>query len=72
MAQSDERQTSNKSGVRSTARKMDNSRYGFGQQPASRRKEGAFANGEKIRAAAQHPEHGSTRPSKRRALERMK
>ena len=72
MAHSDERQTSNKSGVRSTARKMDSSRYGFGQQPASRRKEGAFANRDKMRAAAQHPEHGSTRLSKRRALDRMR
>jgi hypothetical protein len=72
MAPRDERQTSNKSGVRSTARKMDNSRHGFGQQPAARRKEGAFANDQKIRSAAEHPEEGSTRPAKRRALDKMK
>ena len=72
MANSDERQTSNKAGVRSTARKMDNSRHGFGQQPAARRKEGAFANEEKMRAAALRPQEGTTRPAKRKALERMK
>ncbi len=72
MANNDERQTSNKSGVRSTARKMDSSRHGFDQQPAARRKAGAFANDEKMRGAAQHPEHGSTRASKRLALDRMR
>jgi hypothetical protein len=71
MANSNERQTSNKSGVRSTARKMDNSRHGFAQQPASRRPQGAFANDEKMRGAALHPERGSTRPAKRSALDRM-
>ena len=72
MATRDERQTSNKAGVRSTARKIDNSRHGFAQHPGSRRKEGAFANETKIRAASEHPEEGATRPAKRRALERMK
>lgn len=72
MADRNERQTSNKSGVRSTARKMDNSRHGFGQEPAAKRKAGAFSNAQKMRGAALHPEHGSTRPSKRSALERMK
>jgi hypothetical protein len=67
-----ERQTSRKSGVRSTARKLANSRHGFAQNPASRRPEGAFANEEKLRSAAMHPEEGTTRPAKRGALERMK
>jgi len=72
MATRDERQTSNKAGVRSTARKMDNSRHGFGQQPAARRKEGAFANEERMRGAALHPEEGTTKPAKRGALSRMR
>ena len=37
------RQSSNKSGVRSLGKKMDNSRYGFQSQPASHQKPGAFA-----------------------------
>ena len=72
MATRDERQTSNKAGVRSTARKMDSSRHGFGQNPATRRKAGAFGNEEKIRAASEHPEQGATRPAKRAALGKMK
>ena len=71
-ADPNERQTSRKAGVRSTARKLDNSKHGFAQHPASRRPEGAFANDEKMRSAAMHPEEGTTKPAKRRALERMK
>jgi hypothetical protein len=72
MANTRERQTSVKSGVRSTARKLDNSKHGFDQHPASRRPGGAFGNEDKIRAASQHPEGGATKPAKRAALSRMK
>jgi hypothetical protein len=42
MAKSAERQTSGKAGVRSTAKKMDSSRHGFGTEPAARKVTGAF------------------------------
>lgn len=37
-----ERQTSNKAGVTSTAKKMDSTRHGFRTAPAARKTEGAF------------------------------
>jgi hypothetical protein len=35
-------QSSNKAGLRSLGKKMDNSRHGFDPQPAARKAEGAF------------------------------
>ena len=42
MADERERQTSNKAGLRSLGKKMENSRYGFDEHPASRKTAGAF------------------------------
>lgn len=42
MADERERQTSNKAGLRSLGKKLDNSRYGFDEHPASRKPAGAF------------------------------
>lgn len=61
------RQTSRKSGVKSTARKMDNSRHGFAPQPASNKTAGAFG-----KEAARGKEMSAPRPGKRAALGRQK
>ena len=42
MAKTPARQTSNKAGLRSLGKKMDNSRHGFDPQPAARKAGGAF------------------------------
>lgn len=42
MADERERQTSNKAGLRSLGKKLDNSRYGFDEHPGSRKTAGAF------------------------------
>ena len=52
MATERERQTSNKAGVKSLAKKLDNSRHGFNEQPASRKIAGAFGHEERVRGAA--------------------
>lgn len=49
------RQTSNKAGLTSTAKKMESARHGFGTQPAARKAEGAFGlegRGERRRSGA--------------------
>jgi hypothetical protein len=61
------RQTSKKSGVKSTARKMDNSRHGFAPHPASNKTAGAFG-----KEATRGRETGGPRPGKRAALGRQK
>jgi hypothetical protein len=71
MADERERQTSNKAGVRSLGKKLDNSRHGFDEHPASRKTAGAFGR-EEARGAAEESARGSTRPSKQEPLSRMK
>jgi len=71
MADERERQTSTKSGVKSTAKKMENSRHGFDEHPASRKTAGAFGHEEKIRGSRESS-RGSIRPAKTESLTRMK
>ena len=66
-----ERQTSNKAGVKSTAKKMANSRHGFGEHPASRKTAGAFGYEEKI-LGSRESSRGSTRAPKTASLAKMK
>ena len=61
------RQTSRKSGVTSTAKKMDSSRHGFASHPASHKKAGAFG-----KEAVRGKEVSGPRPGKRSALDRVK
>ncbi len=61
------RQTSRKSGVTSTAKKMDNSRHGFAPHPASHKIAGAFG-----KEAMRGKETSGPRPGKRSALDRVK
>ena len=70
MADERERQTSNKAGVKSLAKKMDNSRHGFDEHPASSKTAGAFGREEGSGAEESAP--GSTRPAKQEPLGRMK
>jgi hypothetical protein len=72
LADERERQTSNKAGLRSLGKKMENSRYGFDEQPASRKTAGAFGHEERMRGSARDSSSGTTRESKIRALGRMK
>ena len=68
-----ERQTSNKAGLRSLGKKLGNSRYGFGEQPASRKTAGAFgrergmADESEERAAnrEERPANSKERPANR-------
>ena len=71
MADERERQTSNKSGVKSTAKKMENSRHGFDEHPASRKTAGAFGHEEKLRGSRESS-RGSTREPKIASLAKMK
>jgi hypothetical protein len=66
----DERQTSNKSGVRSLGKKMDNSRHGFDTHPASKKVAGAYGK-EEVRNAVPS-ESGTSHRSKRAALQKMR
>jgi hypothetical protein len=64
------RQTSTKSGVTSTAKKMDSARHGFKSQPASRKAEGAFGlegKGELRQSGA-----STAKPGKQAALRGLK
>ena len=64
------RQTSNKAGVTSAAKKMDSARHGFGSQPASRKVDGAFGlegRGERRRSGA-----STVRAGKQAALRGLK
>ena len=65
-----DRQTSNKSGVASTAQKQDNSRHGFGTQPASRKVAGA--SGLEGRGARRHGGASTRKGGKSAALRTMK
>jgi hypothetical protein len=66
------RQTSNKAGVRSLAKKMGNSRHGFESQPASHKKAGAFAQESRPTAGRAKPGTSATREGKAAALRRVK
>ena len=72
MAKTAERQTSNKSGLRSLAKKLDNSRYGFATQPASRKKGGAFGQESRATSARNEAGTGTTHAGKAAALRRVK
>lgn len=61
------RQTSRKSGVRSTAKKMDNSRHGFAPHPATSKTGDAFG-----KEAMRGREVSGPRPGKKAALSRVK
>ena len=55
------RQTSSKAGVRSMGKKVDNARYGFGSQPASRKVTGASGlegRGQRRQGSASAPKSG--------------
>ena len=71
MADERERQTSNKSGVKSTAKKLENSRHGFNEHPASRKTAGAFGYEEKS-PSSRESARGSTRAPKAASLGKMK
>jgi len=71
MADERERQTSNKSGVKSTAKKMANSRHGYDEHPASRKTAGAFGQEERIHGSSESS-RGSTRAPKTASLGKMK
>ena len=68
-------QSSNKAGVRSLGKKMDNSRHGFETQPAARKPAGAFGQerGESRRAVRQsQPGTATPKGGKAAALRRVK
>jgi len=72
MAEERERQTSNKTGVKSTAKKLENSRHGFDEHPASRKTAGAFGHEERVEGRSTESARGSTRPAKSESLDKMK
>jgi hypothetical protein len=72
MADERERQTSNKAGVKSLAKKLNSSRHGFDQTPASSKTAGAFGHEDRIHAAAHDSSRGTTHKGKLASLGRMK
>jgi len=66
------RQTSNKSGVTSTSKKLDNSRHGFDSQPATRKVAGAFGKERGSAGAKGRSSNAATREGKAAALRRVK
>ena len=60
MADERERQTSNKKGLRSLGKKLENSRYGFDEHPGSRKTAGAFGR-EAARGAEEEPSNSEER-----------
>ena len=72
MADERERQTSNKAGVKSLAKKMDNSRHGFDEHPATRKTPGAFGEEEHVEGSDRGSAKGSTRQGKLASLDRTK
>ena len=46
------RQTSNKAGVKSLAKKQDSTRHGFNVEPPARKVAGAFGKEDRVRAGA--------------------
>jgi hypothetical protein len=65
-----DRQTSNKAGVTSTAKKMDSTRHGFRTAPAARKAEGAF--GLEGRGERRHGGASTAKGGKSAALQGMK
>lgn len=63
-------QLTSKTGMKSLSKKMDSSRHTFERHPASQRTPGAFGR-EEIRNAHESGS-GTTRPSKKAALGRMR
>ena len=59
-----------KAGVKSLSRKLDNSRHGYNQHPATSKTAGAFGKEEQMRA--HESATGSTRDAKTKSLARMK
>lgn len=55
MADERERQTSNKAGLRSLGKKLDNSRYGFNEHPGSRKTAGAFGREKGMTPESEEP-----------------
>ena len=72
MADERERQTSNKAGVKSLAKKMDSSRHGFEEHPASSKTPGAFGHEERGEEGSGESARGTTPQTKRNALGKMK
>ena len=66
------RQTSNKSGVASTSKKLDNSRHGFDSAPATRKVGGAFGKERGTMAAKGKSSTTATREGKASALRRVR
>ena len=68
-------QSSNKAGLRSLGKKMDNSRHGFDPQPAARKAEGAFGaepGGRMSEMRRRQPGTATPRAGKAAALRRVK
>jgi hypothetical protein len=68
-------QSSNKAGLKSLGKKMDNSRHGFDPQPAARKAEGAFGQERGVvRRAVRQSKPGTATPKegKASALRRVK
>lgn len=66
------RQTSNKAGVASTAKKLENSRHGFDTHPASRKIAGAFGEEKGENPVKRKAGTVATREGKASALRRVK
>jgi hypothetical protein len=66
------RQTSNKAGVISTSKKMENSRYGFDTHPASRKIGGAFGQEKGDEPLRRKAGTAATREGKASALRRVR
>lgn len=64
-------QLTSKTGVKSLSQKMGGSRHGFHRAPASHKTEGAFGR-ETARGAATDSASGTTRRSKKAALDKMR
>ena len=64
-------EVTSKAGVKSFAKKMNSSRHGFGEQPAARKKEGAFSQETGTRGARRNAT-GTPRPGKTAAMERIR
>ena len=72
MADERERQTSNKAGVKSLAKKLENTRHGFDEHPGSRKTAGAFGHEDRERGAAHVSTTGTTHKGKLASLGRMR
>ena len=71
MANATNRQTSNKAGVRSLAKKQDSTRHGFRPEPAARKVAGASGHEDRVRGSAGESAEAA-RGGKGAALRKMK